>query len=80
MQINRGDVRVATGKTVPVFQKIDTTAANGETVVIEAGPEFKVLARNPLGPGVRVQASPAIAQGAIFIRSDRQLFCISDTA
>jgi outer membrane protein assembly factor BamB len=46
----------------------------GETVVIEAGPQFKVLARNPLGE--KVQASPVISQGQIFIRSEKHLFAI----
>jgi outer membrane protein assembly factor BamB len=46
----------------------------GETTVLEAGPEFKVLAKNPLGE--KVQASPAISQGLIFIRSERHLFAI----
>jgi outer membrane protein assembly factor BamB len=47
----------------------------GETIVIAAGPEFKVLVRNPLGE--KVQASPAISQGQIFIRTEKQLFCIA---
>jgi outer membrane protein assembly factor BamB len=47
---------------------------NGETTVIEAGPEFHVLARNPLGE--KVQASPALSQGQVFIRTERHLFCI----
>jgi len=47
---------------------------NGETTVIEAGPEFKVLAKNPLGE--KLQASPAISQGQIFIRTEKNLFCI----
>ena len=46
----------------------------GVTTVIEAGPQFKVLARNPLGE--KVQASPAISQGRIFIRTAGSLFCI----
>ena len=46
----------------------------GETVVIEAGPEFKVLARNNLGE--KCCASPAVSQGDIFIRSESSLFCI----
>src|SRR4051812_48451105 len=48
---------------------------SGETTVIAAGPEFKVLARNPLAE--KVQASPAILQGQIFIRTEKNLFCIS---
>lgn len=47
---------------------------NGETTVIEAGPEFHVLARNPLGE--KVQASPAPSQGQVFLRTERHLFCI----
>ena len=46
----------------------------GETIVIEAGPSFKVMARNPLeGP---VQASPAISRGQIFIRTAKNLYAI----
>jgi outer membrane protein assembly factor BamB len=47
---------------------------SGETTVIEAGSEFKVLAKNPLGE--KVQASPAISQGHIIIRAEKNLFCI----
>lgn len=47
---------------------------NGETTVVEAGPEFKVLARNPLGE--RAQASIAISQGHLFIRTVTNLYCI----
>jgi outer membrane protein assembly factor BamB len=46
----------------------------GETTIIEAGPTFKVLAKNPLGE--KVQASPAISQGDIFIRTEKNLFRI----
>ena len=49
---------------------------NGETTVIEAGPGFKVLSKNPLGE--RVQASMAIASGHLFIRTEKNLFCIGD--
>ena len=49
---------------------------NAETTVIEAGPEFKVLAKNPLGE--KVQASPAISRGQIFIRTEKNLFCIGN--
>lgn len=60
----------------PVFAegRIYFTGDNGETTVIEAGPEFKVLAKNPLGE--KVQASPALAQGHLFIRTEKNLFCL----
>jgi len=46
----------------------------GEAVVIKAGPEFKVIARNKLEE--KCCASPAVSQGNIFIRSESNLFCI----
>ena len=46
----------------------------GVTTVIEAGPQFKVLARNSLGE--KAQASIAISQGRIFIRTAGNLYCI----
>jgi outer membrane protein assembly factor BamB len=49
-------------------------ADNGETSVILAGTTFKLLAKNPLGE--KVQASPAISHGQVFIRSGRHLFAI----
>ena len=47
---------------------------NGETTVVEAGPEYKVLAKNPLGE--KVKASAALSQGQIFIRTEKNLFCL----
>jgi len=47
----------------------------GETTLIEAGPQFKVLAKNPLGE--KCQASIAISNQRLFIRSDKNLFCIT---
>jgi outer membrane protein assembly factor BamB len=59
---------------VAVAGRIYFVGDNGETTVIESGPEFKVLAKNPLGE--KLQASPAISQGQIFIRTEKNLFCI----
>lgn len=46
----------------------------GETTVIEAGATFRVLARNPLGE--KCQASMAVAGGRLFLRTEKNLFCI----
>jgi outer membrane protein assembly factor BamB len=46
----------------------------GETTVLEAGPVFKVLATNALGENV--QASPAISQGQIFVRTEKNLYAL----
>ena len=61
----------------PVFAdgKIHFLSEAGETTVIEAGPQFKILAKNPLGE--KCQASMAVSGGRLFIRSDKNLFCIA---
>ncbi|MBE7500741.1 MAG: PQQ-binding-like beta-propeller repeat protein [Verrucomicrobiales bacterium] len=46
----------------------------GATTVIKAGPRFEVLARNPLGE--KVQASMAVSQGQLLIRTERHLTAI----
>jgi outer membrane protein assembly factor BamB len=48
--------------------------ATGTTTVLAAGPKFEVLATNQLEG--RTQASPAIVDGAIFLRSDTHLYRI----
>jgi hypothetical protein len=52
-------------------------AEDGQTTVLKAGSEFKVLARNRLEE--RTLASPAAADGALFIRTERHLFRIQTT-
>jgi outer membrane protein assembly factor BamB len=51
---------------------------DGETVVLQAGRELKILARNLLEE--RMLASPAISGGQIFERSDDHLICIGKLA
>jgi outer membrane protein assembly factor BamB len=47
---------------------------DGETVVLEAGPEARIVSRNPLDE--RALASPAIAHGRVYIRTDQHLWAI----
>lgn len=53
---------------------------NGNTFVIEAGPEYKLVATNrlPTGGGDRYWATAAIANGTLFIRSTSKLFAIQE--
>ena len=46
----------------------------GEVIVLRAGREPQVIARNDIGE--RLMASPAISNGQIFLRSDGALFAI----
>ena len=54
--------------------KIYFVSETGETIVLKAGRQPEVLARNDLGE--RLIASPAISNRQIFLRSDGQLFAI----
>lgn len=47
----------------------------GTTLVLEDGPEFKVVARNTLDDGF--DASPAVAGIELFLRSRSHLYCIA---
>ena len=46
----------------------------GETTVINASPDFHVLAKNSINE--KCQASMAVSQGNLFIRSEKNLYCI----
>ena len=49
-------------------------AESGDTVVVKAGKTPQIVARNAVGE--RAVASPAIAKGQIFLRTDKHLFSI----
>jgi outer membrane protein assembly factor BamB len=49
---------------------------HGECTIIEAGPEFKEIARNSLGENIRIQASIAASQGRLFVRTQDALYSI----
>jgi hypothetical protein len=50
------------------------TSEDGDTFVVKAGAKHEILATNSVGEPV--YASPAIADGHIFIRGERNLYCI----
>jgi hypothetical protein len=54
--------------------KVYLFSETGETLVLEAGRELKVLAENDLGE--RVVSSPAVSDGRIFIRTDESLIAV----
>lgn len=58
--------------------KIYVTGENGFIVVLSQGPTLNVLAKNDMGE--TCVATPAIADGRIFIRSRESLFCVSEEA
>lgn len=60
----------------PVFAegRLYFVGDDGNTIILAASPEYQVMGKNPLGE--KVQASPAISQGHLFIRTEKHLFCV----
>lgn len=55
--------------------KIYVMGENGYVVVLEQGPQLRVLAKNDMGESSL--ATPAIADGRIYVRTVTKLYCIS---
>ena len=51
---------------------------DGDTYVIKAGPEFEILATNSLDE--MSLATPAIARGSLFVRTQTKLYRLSKDA
>jgi outer membrane protein assembly factor BamB len=66
-----------TASPVAFEDRIVLTSEDGDSFVIKAGPVHEVLRTNSVGEPV--YASPAIANGIIYIRGDRHLFAIGDS-
>jgi outer membrane protein assembly factor BamB len=54
--------------------KVYFLSDKGETTVVEVGPQFKGVAKNALNE--KCQASMAVSQGRMFIRTEKNLYCI----
>ncbi len=65
-----------TASPVAFEGKILLTSEDGETFILKAGPKHEVLATNSVGEPV--YASPAIADGLIFIRGAKHLYAIGN--
>jgi hypothetical protein len=57
--------------------KMYFTRRNGEVYVFALGREFKQLAVNKFAGEADYSATPAIADGQIFIRSSKKLYCVA---
>ena len=53
------------------------TAEDGRVVVVQAGPEFKIVNVNELNASIL--ATPAISEGAMFFRTQRSLIAVGET-
>ena len=62
------------GSPVLAEGRIYLTEDDGITYVLKAGPDFDVIARNPLHD--ECYSSPAVSRGQLFIRTNHHLYCI----
>jgi len=63
-----------TASPVAFEGKILMTSEDGDTFIVKAGPKHEILGTNSIGEAV--YASPAVADGRIFIRGEKNLYCI----
>ncbi len=59
-----------------VGQRLYVPCAEGLTIVVEVGRQYRELARNPLGE--KILASPAVLGGRLYLRGAEHLFCIAN--
>ena len=64
-----------TASPVAFDGKLLLMSEDGDTYVVKAGPKHEVIATNSVGEPV--YASPAISDGMIFIRGEKNLYCVS---
>ena len=73
-----GGRRIKTGtySASPVLAdgKIYITSEDGVTTVMKAGPEFEILSENSIGE--YTLSSIAVSEGQLFLRGDKNLYCI----
>jgi outer membrane protein assembly factor BamB len=55
--------------------KLYLSSEDGEIFVVKAGPQFELLATNPMGE--LLMATPALSSGIMFVRTQHHLFAIS---
>lgn len=65
------------GQPVSGDGKIYVPGQNGKVLVLASGPELKVLTTNDMGEDC--VATPAIADGRIYIRTRTKLFCLGES-
>jgi hypothetical protein len=59
---------------VAADDKLYLTGEDGDVFVVKAGPKYELLATNPMSQVI--MATPAIANGIIFIRGLKDVFAI----
>jgi outer membrane protein assembly factor BamB len=72
--LERLDDTTFASSPVLIDGKVYAASEDGDVYVFAAEPKFRLLAKNSLGEPVR--ASPAVADGKLFVRGQNHLYCI----
>jgi outer membrane protein assembly factor BamB len=62
------------GSPVAADGRIYLPSEDGDIFVVQAGPAFKLLGKNPVGQ--LLMSTPAISDGIMFVRAEHDLFAI----
>ena len=57
--------------------RIYLSSEDGDMFVVRSGPDFKLIAKNVMGEPL--MATPALADGTMYVRGERQLFAVGRT-
>ena len=74
----RGDLKVGSvlfASPTGADGKVYCISESGDAVVVEAGDQFKVVSRTPMGEGP-CRSTIAVAGGRLFIRTAKNLYCV----
>ena len=63
------------GSPICVDGKLYCVSESGDVVVVAAAPEFKLLGRTSLG--AQSYATPAVANGRLYLRTFKRLMCLA---
>ena len=74
-RINNTDTATFTASPWAYNGKVFALSEDGDTYVIQAGPEFKVLGKNSLNE--MALATPAMAGGSLILRTASKLYRLS---
>jgi outer membrane protein assembly factor BamB len=66
------------GSPVAFDGKILISSEDGNTFVVKAGPQHEILKTNTLDEPI--YTTPALANGKIYIRGEKNLYCITSGA
>ncbi len=69
-------IGVTSGSPILADGKIYVTSHTAETAVIQAGPEYKLLAKNVLDNSWTL-STPAVVDNEIFLRTGTHLYCLA---